>query len=289
MSEAIESFCADLQLAGRQPLTIEEHTHELRRFQRWLHAAGVAWYQTDRQLVRQYVRTKADLGFSSRANAFSTLRVFFAWCVEEQIMASSPAAWLKTPTRPKPVPRALSSDQLRRLLAWLSDQAAGGLRQKRDRVLILTGLYAGLRSAELAALRWPDIDQAAGVITIRLSKMNHGRSIPEHPVLAGELASWRVDQAGGDDWPVFSLDGQPLAAARPGKIVKRISGQSGIKFTTHQLRHSFATWMLRRSGNLYAVSKALGHSQVQQTEIYLSAAIDDLRVAVDTLPDLASW
>ena len=289
MKQTIAEFIADLQLIGRSPRTIEEHTLELNRLERWLNEQGLVWNEVNWRQLQSYARTKASLGYSSRANSFTTLRVFYHWAVTQELMSTSPAAHLKTPSKSKPVPRSLSADQLHTLITWLLNQATAGKRQHRDMVLILTGLYSGLRCAELANLHWADIDQAGRVITIRLSKMNHGRSIPLHPALAEQLASWRIHQAGHDDWPVFSIDGQPLSVHRPGKICSRISAESGVPFTTHQLRHSFATWMLRTSGNLYAVSKTLGHSQLQQTEIYLSAQIEDLRVAVDSLPAIEAW
>ena len=73
------------------------------------------------------------------------------------------------------------------------------------------------------------------------------------------------------------------------KIAQRVRAGSGVQFTTHELRHTFATWALRKSKNLYAVSKSLGHSQLRQTEIYVSAEVSDLRDAVNQLPGLDSW
>jgi site-specific recombinase XerC len=287
MHATIGEFVTDLRLAGRTARTIEGHELELKRLARWVEQEGIDWQQLDKRKLQQYTRLRADLGFSSRNNMLCSLRVFFRWAVEQSYMAMSPAAGFKTPTRPKPLPRALTVDQVRRLIAFLNTQE--GRTARRDEALIYTALYAGLRAAELAALQWAAIDFAGGVINIKLSKMGRGRSIPLHPELCSLLANWRTIQALGDQVPVFSLDGQPLAPARPGKICKRIRLESGVPFTTHALRHTFATQTLRRSGNLYAVSKALGHSQVQQTEIYLVADIESTRGAVETLPSLANW
>lgn len=287
MHTTIAEFVADLRLAGRQARTIEGHELELRRLARWLDEQGLDWQQLTRKQLQQYTRLRAEKGFSSRSNMLCTLRVFFRWAVEQGYIGMSPAAGFKTPVKPRPVPRALNRDQVRRLLAAL--RASEGRSARRDEALVLTGLYAGLRAAELAALRWPAIDFETGVITIRLSKMNHGRSVPLHPVLAEALRGWRTIQAGDESWPVFSLDGEPFNANRPGKIARRLSARFGIQFTTHQLRHTFATWALRGSRDLYGVSKALGHADLKQTEIYLSAAVDDLRPAVESLPDLDRW
>jgi integrase len=133
-----------------------------------------------------------------------------------------------------------------------------------------------------------DLDER--VITIRLSKMNHGRSVPLHAGLANELGKWKaVQMLSNPTGAVFSLDGIAIGAGRVTKIGHRVAVATGLPLTTHVLRHTFATWALRRGGNLFAVSKALGHKDLKQTEIYLSATIDDLRPIVESLPDIGEW
>jgi integrase len=202
-------------------------------------------------------------------------------------MAMSPAATFKTPKKPQPLPRALTLDQVRELVRYL--RAQEGRRAQRDAALLLTALYAGLRAAELAALRWAMLDIAGGVINIRISKMGKGRAVKIHQGLSQILDAWRVTQALGDNAPVFSLDETPIQPNRVGKIARRIALATGLPLTAHSLRHTFATHALRRSGDIYAVSKALGHSELKQTQIYIAADVADSEAAVDSLPGLDSW
>lgn len=287
MEQVIGEFVADLKLAGRANWTIKKHAQELARFSRWLVELGHAWQQLEPAKLKQYVRTKAHLGHSSRSNMLCTLRTFYRWAVEQEYISVSPAVGLKTPRRPHPLPRALTLDQVRQVVAHV--RACEGRTARRDEALILTALYTGLRACELARLRWHDVDLSAGVINIALSKMGKGRSVPIHGDLVKQLRSWRAEQAGADHWPCFSLDGESLVAARAGKVAARVSSASGVRFTAHILRHTFATWSLRKSGNLYAVSKTLGHAQVAQTEIYVSADPELLRAAVRSLPGFDAW
>lgn len=284
-SRAIQEFAADLTLAGRAKGTITKHLQELERLNIWLGARN--WAELGRAELLGYVRGRAELGPSSRANMLCTLRTFFRWSVQQGYVAISPAAAFHGPQKPQPQPRALALDQVRRLLRHL---AAGESRaRRRDEALLLTGLYAGLRAGELAALRWPAVDLAGGVINIRLSKMGRGRAVKVHPALGPILTRWRELQALGPGTPVFSLDGRPISANRVGKIARGVAAASGVQFTPHTLRHTFATWALRRSGNVYAVSKALGHAALKQTEIYLRGDPADGAPAVDSLPALDSW
>lgn len=288
LDTAIGEWMADLELAGRQPGTRKKHREELVRLSGWCEEGGYTWQQLTRKQLTVYARLRAGLSASTRANMLCTLRSFFRWCVEEEYIAMSPAAGFKTPTKPKPLPRALTLDQVRALVKYL--RAQEGRRARRDEALLCAGIYAGLRAAELAGLRWLMVDIAGGVINIRLSKMNKGRSVKVHAELGRLLASWReVQAAAGDNAPVFSLDQVPISPNRVGKICRRIARATGLPLTAHVLRHTFATHSLRKSGNLYAVSKALGHSQVRQTEVYLAADANDLAAAVDLLPALDSW
>ena len=179
-------------------------------------------------------------------------------------------------------------DQVRRLVAALGD-AESTFRNQRDRALLLTLLYAGLRCREAAALRWSDIDFKAGAIAIELSKMGKGRAVPIHPELKYILIQWREVQQLAGDVPVFSLDGRQFKPTRVGKIAAQWRAAAGVRFTAHILRHTFATFALRGSKDVYAVSKALGHAQLKQTEIYISADVDQLRGAVNTLPGIDRW
>jgi site-specific recombinase XerD len=289
LDTAIIEWLADLELAGRQAGTRLKHQQEMTRLSRWCVEQGYDWQKMTKKQLTVYARLRAGLSHSTRANMLCTLRTFYRWAVEQEYVAMSPAASFKTPTRPHPLPRALNLDQVRALVCYLRELASGGRREQRDAVLLLTALYAGLRAAELAGLRWPMVDLAGEALNIRLSKMNKGRSVHLHAELGEILTSWREVQALADTAPVFSLDGRSICPNRVGKIARRVAAATGLPLTAHVLRHTFATHALRRGRDIYSVSKALGHAQVRQTEVYLAADPEDSTNAVDSLPGLDSW
>lgn len=288
MHAAIEEFLADLAVEGRGKLTIEGHQRYLLRLAEWHQAEGLDWQETSKKDIQRYMRLFATKAISTRNNCATSLRTFYRWAVEQGYVAMSPAAYLKTVRRHRPVPKAMTVDQVRRWAAYVS--TLEGRRGRRDRALMVTGVYAGLRSEELARLRWADVDMAGGLIIVRNSKGNHGRSVPMHPQLLHELASWRdVQELPGADVPVFSLDGEQLVSERCGKVCRAHSKISGIPFTCHTLRHTFATMVLRKSRNLFTVSRLLGHLDIKQTEIYLSCDVEDLRDGLNGLPGMGEW
>lgn len=287
LETAITEFLADLELAGRAKLTRKRHRVELGLLGRWMESEQLLWDKLTRKELQRYLRLRASLSASARANMLCSFRVFFSWALDEEYIDRSPAVNFKTPQRPKPLPRALTLAQVRQLVDHL--RAGVGDHARRDEALFLTALYAGLRGCELAMLRWPMVDLDASVIAIPLSKMGKGRAVPIHPALLEVLISWRAIQQLDSSAPVFSLNQVEISAGRVGKIARRVKLASGVQFTPHELRHTFATWTLRKSKNLYAVSKSLGHSQVRQTEIYVSAEVSDLQDAVNQLPGVDDW
>lgn len=287
LDTAIGEFLADLELVGRAELTRKRHRVELGLLGRWIESEGLQWHKLTRKELQRYLRLRASLSASARANMLCSFRVFFSWALDEEYIDRSPAVNFKTPQRAKPLPRALTLAQVRDLVIYL--RAGAGRPARRDEALFLTALYTGLRGCELAMLRWSMVDLDASVIAISLSKMGKGRAVPIHPDLLAVLISWRAIQQLDSSAPVFSLDQVEIAAGRVGKIARRVKLASGVQFTPHELRHTFATWTLRKSKNLYAVSKSLGHSQVRQTEIYISAEVSDLQDAVNQLPGIDNW
>lgn len=291
-SDAARLFLLDKELDGRALWTRRKHDQEMCRYGRWLNAAGLTWHRVSVDDVLSYVRGRAHLGHSARSATICSLRQFYGWAAQRRYIRESPAAQLTTPSRPHPQPRALTRLQLRTIVNYLASQE--GLRARRDEALILTALYTGMRASELAQARWTDVDLEERTITIRLSKMGHGRVVVIHRELVPVLERWKRLQGLGGGAPLFASTatncrGAPITAGRVGKIAKRVAEAMGISFTTHVLRHSFATWMLREGRDLLAVSKALGHQGLKQTEIYLSADTEQIDRAVGSLPGPGDW
>jgi integrase/recombinase XerC len=83
--------------------------------------------------------------------------------------------------------------------------------------------------------------------------------------------------------PVFrSKSGRGLGARQIQLNFARWLTQAGITrpFSIHSLRHTFATLLYRKTGDLYLVQRALGHRQITTTEVYAKVSDEALRAAV---------
>jgi integrase len=148
------------------------------------------------------------------------------------------------------------------------------IRDPRDRALWATAFYAGLRRGELLALRWQDVELAAGLLHVRRAydpkagatippKSKAGErtlAIPE--VLYDELAAWRA-RCPWQQGLVFG-DG-PAAPAGLWRLVQRPRRDLADGVTLHVARHCYVTWCAEGGVGADLLQRAAGHSSVAVT------------------------
>ena len=162
----------------------------------------------------------------------------------------------------------------------------------RDRVLGYLPFYAGLRIGEAVALDLDDIELSArkGTIIVRAGKGSRYREIPAHPVLRENLAIWINDERPG--WPattepalLLNRRGARLSTKGADDILGQIAEAAGIDdFTTHVLRHTFGTNLVRAGTDLVLVAELMGHSRLESTRRYTRPTAADRENAVNNLP-----
>lgn len=178
---------------------------------------------------------------------------FFAWCVDMEIIE-------KNPMRRVEAPRAESKRSLvtaRELEALLDEEMSDGLR-----AWLLLGAFAGLRSIEVARMRWEDVDAKAGQIEVRREVSKQSSGLPERIVDFTEPLKKRAaffNKKGGRIVPEESLR---LYRERS-KLVERLNAAGKVpwaKFPENALRHSYATYHLARGQDAQKTAHQLGHS-----------------------------
>lgn len=136
-----------------------------------------------------------------------------------------------------------------------------------DAVLVLLGADAGLRAAEMLALRWSDVNLAGETITVRYGKGGKKRTVRMTPDLLDALEDWKA-QAPADYLFPFRTTAAARLRLRKLCIISRVQ-YLGL----HSLRHYCGTWLYQESGDLNVPRKQLGHSDIGTTTIY--AKMDD--------------
>lgn len=171
------------------------------------------------------------------------------------------------PAKQQRRPRSLSDDQVTQLLARTTGHA---------RAWLLLGLRQGLRVHEMAKVRGEDVDVEIFQVT---GKGNKTVDLPTDPEI------WQLAQEmprKGWWFPTHSHTGH----INRGTITQRVSlmlDQVGASGSTHRLRHTYATTLLRGGMDVEEVRYLLRHESLQTTQIYVSAEWDRLKRASSIL------
>ena len=211
-------------------------------------------------------RSKEQIKPATLNRTLWELRSFLRYLQDERIPICEKMLAVRPSKTGKPLPRALSENQVRALL--------GVIANPLDRAWILLMLYGGLRTCEVRALRWEDVDLRARTVRIEESKGLRSRAVFLNPRTVQALAGLP-----GNSGYVFTYRGKPLSARYCQSHLQTLGKRCGVKVTPHQLRHCCATFLLNAGMSVFAVQKILGHRHVETTLRY--AKVYDSIVARD--------
>ncbi len=232
----------------------------------------------------------------------SSVRAFCRFLVKRGVLAGNPAAGIRGPKKPKPLPRALDVDDAFRVVEAptatgrtshralsASEEARHQLLRLRDAALLEVLYGTGLRVSEACALDTVDIDRAryaTPMLIVRRGKGNKSRQVPlggaADRALAAYLPARKELRADGDALFV-NAGGARLTPRSVQRMVKRwtIAGGVHAHATPHGLRHSFATHLLDGGVDLRAIQELLGHASLSSTQIYTKVSLDHLMKVYD--------
>ncbi len=206
------------------------------------------------------------------------IKRFFSRAVELEYLDQSPAKKIKLLRTINKHPRFFTEREVALILTDESDEWT------RDAYLIL--LYTGMRIGELVNLEWEDIDFEGRKIVVRPKdfwkpKGMEERIIPMHPVLFQLL----VNKPRASRWAFIKQDGEKLNVHSLECKFRRQLSRLGLTYANlHTWRHTFASHLMMRSGNIRAVQKLLGHKSIRTTEVYAHLSDKHLYHVVSLLP-----
>lgn len=188
---------------------------------------------------------------------------------------------------PKRIPKVLSPEEQLALLRTFNRRWP---TKCRNHAMVLTMLRTGLRVGEAVALRWEHADFRTRRLIVREGKGRKDRVLYFDEEVREAITEWR-GRALDSPFMFSTLKGGPMCATYARQFVKQAARKAGIaeweRVSPHTLRHSFATELLRETGNLRLVQVALGHSSVSTTQRYTHIAAVDLERAMSVRPHLS--
>ncbi|TCC03002.1 site-specific tyrosine recombinase XerD [Kribbella soli] len=223
---------------------------------------------------------------SSAGRTVVAVRGFHKFCVREGLTAVDPAAAVKPPAPPQRLPKALSVDEVTRILsAAAGAEAEPAVLATRDAALLEFLYGTGARISEAVGLDVDDIDLDAGAVLLR-GKGSKERVVPvgtyAREALSAYLVRGRPDLVSrGRGTPALFLNarGGRLSRQSAWTVLRRAAQRAGIskEISPHTLRHSYATHLLDGGADVRVVQELLGHASVTTTQVYTLVTVDKLR------------
>jgi integrase/recombinase XerC len=234
--------------------------------------------------VRAFMSHRRRDGISGRSlmRALAAMRSFARFLERQGGGKVAALAAVRAPRSEKPLPKPLSIAPARHL----TDPAlrAGEAREPwvlaRDAAVLALLYGAGLRISEALGLRVRDFSASSDTIVVT-GKGNKDRMVPLLPAVRQlvvdyiALCPYRL----APDQPVFvGVRGAPLSPRIIQLAMAGLRGALGLpdSATPHALRHSFATHLMARGGDLRAIQELLGHASLSTTQVY--TAVDTERL-----------
>ncbi len=247
--------------------TVRSYVNILDQFIRWL---TIPLAEVTRKEIEAYVdhllrkrRTPKTITCH-----LQTIRLFFDYLMnEEGKLIINPVTRISL-RLPKPLPRHLKDDQVRRLFEGITDL--------RDRAMFMLMLRCGLRVQEVAELTVDAIEFGRRQIFVF-----HGKGAKDRVVYMSEDArsalvaylAKRSSKARG----LFlvqkgPMKGKPLSVRGIQKRIEHYARESGLNASCHRLRHTMATQLLNADADLATIQDLLGHGQITTTQRYCRVA-----------------
>lgn len=268
---------------GLSQNTLQGYRQDLLKLQRALARQGRRLQEARREDLLAFLAGEIQSGRSPRSISryLSGYRQYFRWLVREGVLSEDPTALIENPKLGRSLPKALTEDQVERLLSAPDTGTALGLR---DRAMLELMYATGLRVSELTTLEISNLNFNQGVVRV-LGKGGRERLVP----LGDQAREWL--QAYLQEARPALLKGGPAAevfvTARKAGLsrqafwhrVRQYAVLAGIGqgISPHGLRHSFATHLLNHGADLRVVQLLLGHSDLSTTQIYTHVAREGLK------------
>lgn len=296
MQTLVEDFLTYLQHErGQSENTQRTYAALLGKFVQWAGKEGLKdWSEVKlkhltsflqaertRPLADEPAATTKRLSSESVYLEIAALRAFYHFAEDEKLLTTNIAENLSLPHRWKRLPKALTSQEVDRLLA---DEQPTTPRSLCDQAILELAYACGLRLAELRGLRLEQLHLDAGFINV-VGKGNKERVVPVGRKAVEALNRYlevgrpRLVTPRSPATVFLTSRGTPFAQstlwARIKARVKRVGIARNV--TPHMLRHSFATHLLEHGADLRIIQELLGHANISTTEVYTHVTGNRLR------------
>jgi Site-specific recombinase XerD len=290
VTKAIEGYLIDCRTRNLSRKTILWYEQKLRFLARWLdeeedierlNEVTIAQLRTFildlqvAQIGRTTVNKDGDMSEVSSVTVRGYVQVikgFFTWCFNEELIEKSPAARLQRPSTPDYLIPVFTPEHIKLMLADCNLSEPLGFR---NYTMILVLLETGIRISELCNLRVQDVHpDYIRVMGKGKKEREIGISASVGKYLWKYINMHRHPHDVNEQRVFMNRYSVPLTPTGVDQVlddIKDRTGIIGVRVSAHTFRHTFACTYLEQGGEIYKLSRLLGHSSVDVTEEYLKS------------------
>jgi integrase/recombinase XerC len=276
------------------PLTVEAYERDTRQFLAFLtghlgEPPGLSDIADLKAIdLRAFLAARRNEGVGARSlgRGLAGIRSLLRFLERRGLANAAGATAIRAPRKPKSLPKPLTAEDARRTVS-AGEQLAEEPWIAARNAAVLTLLYGcGLRISEALGLTGEEVgDRSEAVLRVK-GKGGKTRLVPVLPAAIAAIGEYRrlCPYALEAATPLFrGARGGPLAPAILQREMKKLRSALGLpdSATPHALRHSFATHLLGRGGDLRAIQELLGHASLSTTQIYTGVDTDRLLAAYE--------
>lgn len=273
------------QEKGLRETSIRHYQHYLRRLESYLHGIGLCKMSDVSSVVLSAFITENSqrLAWSGLRNLCGVLNVFLRYLHREGLIPRDFKPSVESPRnyRLSGIPRSITWEEVRRMLAGVDRRSSAG---KRDYAILVLLVTYGLRGREVVALTLDDIDWKGERLKIPERKAGHSTAFPLSPVVGNAILDYlQHGRPQTTDRHVFLRVIAPPTPVTNAAISARVShylrkvGISVPRAGSHTLRHTCVQRLVDAEFPLKTIGDYIGHRCPDSTNIYTKVAVETLR------------
>lgn len=265
--------------------TSKNYEIDILEFKEYIDKKSISYLEVDYDLIKGYLMElyNRKLSRNSVARKLSSLRSFYKYLFNNNLIKTNPFKYVSTPKKEKKLPKYLGVEELETIFNTPDLNTPLG---QRDR-LILEVLYAtGIRVSELVNIKINDIDFYKKEVKI-LGKGNKERIDPFGDYCLDAIENFINDGRKKIlkkfnttcEYLIINGHGKKITTRGVEKILDNIIKKASLKkhVSPHMLRHSFATHLLNEGCDILTVQELLGHESLESTQVYTHVSNERLR------------
>lgn len=277
---------------GFSRITVSGISLRLKAFIEFLSSRGIKKEsEITRELIEDWIegvswrvnKCGQAIKVETRIHYLSNLRCFLHYLYKRDLTLTDLSSFVTLPKSPRRLPGEVLEPG--EVVGMIEEAKGHSAKDMRDRVVFEVLYSSGLRASELSKLSLEEVDYDTGLIYVRCGKGGKDRVVP-----LGRYASKAVREylltgrprllLGPDPGTLLlNLRGRPMRTWSILEVVKAYAVKVGLKkrVTTHALRRTCATLMLRDGANIRAIQDMLGHEDIQTTALYLKVSAREIK------------